>query len=82
MFHGNYYYFLLFCFNNLLYLCAHKQNRTMTYSGEGKTGWGHFVAFLTVAVWGSTFVFTKMLLLNGLSPAQIFTLRFIIAVGI
>lgn len=39
----------------------------------------HFVAFLIVAIWGSTFVFTKMLLLNGLSPAQIFTLRFIIA---
>lgn len=39
----------------------------------------HFVAFLTVAIWGSTFVFTKMLLQNGLSPAQIFTLRFIIA---
>ena len=39
----------------------------------------HFVAFLTVAVWGSTFVFTKMLLLAGLSPAQIFTLRFLIA---
>lgn len=39
----------------------------------------HFVAFLTVAIWGSTFVFTKMLLLAGLSPAQIFTLRFIIA---
>lgn len=39
----------------------------------------HFVAFLTVAIWGSTFVFTKMLLLNGLSPAQIFTLRFIVA---
>ena len=39
----------------------------------------HFAAFLTVAIWGSTFVFTKMLLLNGLSPAQIFTLRFIIA---
>ena len=51
----------------------------MTYSGEGKIGLGHFVAFVTVAVWGSTFVFTKMLLLNGLSPAQIFTLRFIIA---
>ena len=32
-----------------------------------------------VAIWGSTFVFTKMLLLEGLSPAQIFTLRFIIA---
>ena len=39
----------------------------------------HFVAFVVVAIWGSTFVFTKMLLLNGLSPAQIFTLRFIIA---
>ena len=39
----------------------------------------HLLAFLTVAIWGSTFVFTKMLLLNGLSPAQIFTLRFLIA---
>ena len=39
----------------------------------------HLVAFLTVAVWGSTFVFTKMLLQAGLSPAQIFTFRFIIA---
>ena len=39
----------------------------------------HLAAFLTVAIWGSTFVFTKMLLLNGLSPAQIFTLRFLIA---
>ena len=39
----------------------------------------HFVAFLTVAIWGSTFVFTKILLQHGLSPAQIFTLRFIIA---
>ena len=40
---------------------------------------GHLLAFITVAIWGSTFVFTKMLLLNGLSPAQIFTLRFIVA---
>ena len=39
----------------------------------------HIVAFLTVAVWGSTFVFTKLLLQAGLSPVQIFTLRFIIA---
>lgn len=39
----------------------------------------HIVAFLTVAVWGSTFVFTKLLLLSGLTPAQIFTLRFFIA---
>lgn len=39
----------------------------------------HLVAFIVVAIWGSTFVFTKMLLQAGLTPAQIFTLRFIIA---
>ena len=37
------------------------------------------MAFVTVAIWGSTFVFTKMLLQSGLTPAQIFTLRFTIA---
>ncbi len=47
---------------------------------EGKNRWVyHAVAFLVVAIWGSTFVFTKLLLLSGLSAAQIFTLRFIIA---
>ena len=39
----------------------------------------HLVAFVTIVVWGSTFVFTKLLLLAGLSAAQIFTLRFFIA---
>lgn len=39
----------------------------------------HLVAFLVVAIWGSTFVFTKLLLLGGLTAAQIFTLRFMIA---
>ena len=39
----------------------------------------HLVAFVTIVIWGSTFVFTKLLLLAGLSAAQIFTLRFIIA---
>ena len=39
----------------------------------------HLIAFLVVAIWGSTFVVTKLLLLAGLSPAMIFTLRFIIA---
>ena len=39
----------------------------------------HLVAFLTVAIWGTTFVATEVLMLNGLSPAQIFTLRFSIA---
>ena len=39
----------------------------------------HAVAFVVVAIWGSTFVFTKLLLLGGLTPAQIFVLRFVIA---
>ncbi|MBE6260498.1 MAG: DMT family transporter [Prevotella sp.] len=42
----------------------------------------HMVAFLVVAIWGSTFVFTKLLLLGGFSPAQIFTLRFLIAYAV
>lgn len=39
----------------------------------------HLVAFITVAIWGTTFVSTKVLMINGLSPAQIFTLRFAMA---
>lgn len=39
----------------------------------------HLVAFLVVAVWGVTFVFTKLLLIAGLTAAQIFVLRFIVA---
>ena len=40
---------------------------------------GHLAALGVVIVWGSTFVYTKLLLLEGLSPAHIFTLRFAIA---
>ncbi|MBQ7742450.1 MAG: DMT family transporter [Bacteroidaceae bacterium] len=39
----------------------------------------HIIALVTVAIWGSTFVFTKLLLLSGLTAAQVFTLRFLIA---
>jgi len=39
----------------------------------------HLVAFLVVAVWGVTFVFTKLLLMEGLTAAQIFVLRFVVA---
>lgn len=48
----------------------------MRYSGDIIY---HIIAFMVVAVWGSTFVFTKMLLMAGLSPTHIFTLRFAIA---
>ncbi|MDR3094401.1 MAG: DMT family transporter [Bacteroidales bacterium] len=48
-----------------------------------KTGWYHLGALLIVLVWGTTFLSTKMLLLNGLSPENIFFCRFLIAtVGI
>ena len=39
----------------------------------------HLIACITVIIWGTTFVWTKLLIAAGLSPAQIFTLRFIIA---
>ncbi len=39
----------------------------------------HILAFVTVAIWGVTFVCTKVLIGAGLDPAQIFALRFIIA---
>lgn len=39
----------------------------------------HLVAFMVVAIWGVTFVYTKMLLIAGLTAAQIFVLRFIMA---
>ncbi len=39
----------------------------------------HFVAFLVVCIWGTTYVTSKVLINNGLSPAQIFTIRFAIA---
>ena len=48
-------------------------------SGSERRVLYHAVAFMVVAIWGSTFVFTKLLLFGGFSPAQIFTLRFIIA---
>lgn len=39
----------------------------------------HIVALLTVGVWGTTFIATKILLHNGLNPASIFFYRFLLA---
>ena len=39
----------------------------------------HVLAFITMALWGVTFIATKTLINEGLTPAQIFTIRFIIA---
>lgn len=43
----------------------------------------HILAFLVVAVWGVTFISTKILIQHGLEPSQIFAMRFALAyVGI
>ncbi len=39
----------------------------------------HLAALFSVIVWGATFVSTKVLISNGLSPAEIFLLRFSMA---
>ena len=39
----------------------------------------HAAAFVTAALWGSTFISTKVLISSGLAPEHIFTLRFVIA---
>lgn len=39
----------------------------------------HLIAILTVIVWGVTFVSTKILINQGLSPVEIFLYRFILA---
>jgi drug/metabolite transporter (DMT)-like permease len=39
----------------------------------------HIIALLVITVWGTTFVATKMLLSNGLSPGDIFFYRFLLA---
>lgn len=47
-----------------------------TFRGTNKY---HLLAILTVAIWGTTFISTKVLIENGLSPQEIFLLRFVIA---
>lgn len=37
------------------------------------------MAFMTIVVWGVTFVSTKVLISNGLSPVEIFIIRFAVA---
>ena len=41
--------------------------------------WYHTIAILTVIVWGTTFVSTKVLIGYGLSPSEILIYRFLLA---
>ena len=44
-----------------------------------KMYWYHTMAIVTVIIWGVTFVSTKVLINNGLTPVDIFVYRFILA---
>lgn len=48
-------------------------------SSSKNTFWFHFLAMITVVIWGTTFISTKILLKEGLSSATIMLLRFLIA---
>lgn len=41
----------------------------------------HLLALFVIVVWGTTFVSTKLLLLNGLAPQDILLVRFVVAYG-
>lgn len=42
----------------------------------------HVLAVVTVAIWGGSFVSTRILLSSGFTPTQIYLLRFILAYGV
>jgi len=44
-----------------------------------KNYWFHLIAILTVIVWGTTYISTKVLIGHGLRPAEIFFFRFLMA---
>ena len=44
-----------------------------------KHGYYHLIAILVVAIWGLTFISTKVLINHGLTPQEIFFYRFLIA---
>ncbi|WP_321479075.1 DMT family transporter [uncultured Bacteroides sp.] len=44
-----------------------------------RTFWYHIMALVTIVIWGTTFVSTKILLQHGLSPTEILLYRFLLA---
>lgn len=49
------------------------------YKNQKSTILGHLGAIITVAIWGGSFVSTKVLLDNGMNPAEIYVYRFTMA---
>lgn len=54
-------------------------NINMTNTQPAKNRAWHIIAVLIIAIWGTTFISTKVLINNGLAPSQIFLIRFTIA---
>lgn len=52
---------------------------TFTLTGHRQALGFHLLAFAIVAIWGTTFISSKQLLLAGLSPSDIIFYRFVIA---
>lgn len=50
--------------------------------GNSRSALWHVLAVATVAVWGGSFVSTRILLSSGFTPTQIFLLRFVLAYGV
>lgn len=60
-----------------MYLCA-VMNKQCHYSFRNLAV-SHFVAIVIVGIWGLTFISTKLLIGKGMSPHEIFLLRFAMA---
>ncbi|QNM04719.1 DMT family transporter [Qiania dongpingensis] len=54
------------------------QQKTVSQEEEAGSTRGHMAAVFTVAVWGTTFIATKILL-RGMAPAEILFFRFLLA---
>lgn len=68
------------CFKVFGYLCRRKRFTLSTFEQMGKSNMiYHITAVITVLIWGSTFVSSKVLILHGMTPEEIFTVRFLIA---
>lgn len=60
------------------YFCTVKTKQQRMDNQWIRAKW-HIIAVLTVGIWGTTFISTKVLMGNGLTPQEIFLLRFIMA---
>lgn len=46
---------------------------------RNKTIWYHIIALIVALTWGETFINSKILILHGMSPTEIFVVRFLLA---